>query len=34
MYEFFLGMFVYYILSFLRTVLFGEYPGSPLGGGY
>lgn len=34
MHEFFFGMAVGYILSLLRMLLFGEYPGNPLGGGY
>lgn len=34
MLEFFYGVLAYWFLSFLRTVLFGDYPGSPMGGGY
>ena len=34
MWQYLLGFFTFYILSFLGTVLFGRYPGNPMGGGY
>lgn len=34
MQEFFIGMVTMFVIFFTKMLLFGEYPGNPLGGGY
>ncbi|OQC00124.1 MAG: hypothetical protein BWX80_03480 [Candidatus Hydrogenedentes bacterium ADurb.Bin101] len=34
MWEFFIGVNLMYIVFFIKSLLFGDYPGNPLGGGY
>ncbi len=32
--EFFIGASIMYLVFFIKTLFFGNYPGNPLGGGY
>lgn len=34
MLEFIYGLLAGWILAFLRTIFFGDYPANPMGGGY